>query len=590
MSAETSLEELTQELREEHGFSNETISLLSDKGLGQKEFQRLREVLNLPNETFEERRKKKSWIERNTEEGDSEEITAGRYNKYLRAFKDISSEQALVQGRMKFAVEYVVALVKLLAEHPDYRQLVKRPFNGEEEEKLRSIYKNFYTKDFLATKIIESRTKHDIVAANTWVTVRAQQLGLDDNLMRRLVHFARTSADVNTNVVGELYTRAIGQWTESVISLLNELEKKAVEYAEATCVGETHLQDAQLTTVGHIYANIAEQIALHAEPLLKEEKLRLDGKIAGAIGTDADMMAAFPGLDTFSMYKTVVEDFFGLKCVELGNDQDCTNAALSQVLDTMINVDLKVKKAATDLSLYASRGIIGKITSKGESGSSVMPQKANPFLAEGCEALIPMASGEIPPLKDVIAAYREQGDLRRSVALREGFHPIMLKVIAIERLIEEMRNYKPNIIAIEKEVYEAGPKIISSQIQTFLKKEGIPDAYDRMKRIVMKPYVRAGEIRSYLDKMVNEEAITGDIASKVTSMLNSVMDMEGNMRELEGCSDPEYEGRIIERLTRANKNEVRKGLLGNAIANTYRMIVGIKGTKELLSRYIVFAD
>jgi adenylosuccinate lyase len=587
MSDEVPLERLIEKLREEYNFSDGSISLLLDKGFEQKEFRRLCEALNLPDETFEERREKKSWMEKTIDMGDSEEITTGRYNRYVRDFKDISSEQALVKGRMKFAVEYVISLAKLLAEHPEHGNLVKNPFSGEEEEKLRSIYKNFRTKDFVIAKIIEDKTNHDIVAANTWANIRAQQLGLDDNLMRGIIHFARTSADVNTNVTGELYSYAIGQWTESIIDLLSELKKRAVEYGRITCVAETHGQDAQLTTLGHIYANLAEQIALHAKPLLMDEKLRLDGKIGGAIGTDVDMSVAFPNIDPTPMYKHIVEDLFDLKYVELGNDQDCSNAALSQALDTMVNVGLVIEKTASDTWLYASRGVIGKITSKGESGSSAMPQKANPYLAEGAEALTNIFTSMINPIKRMLVAYHEQGDLRRSITTREGFHPVMLSIISIGRLIDEIKKYKPSIIAIEEEVYKAGPKIISSAIQNFLRKQGIPDAYDRIKNIVMKDYVKPEQIKSYIHEMVESGKINNDVAGEIESMLYSVMDVEGNMRRLEESSCSEEQNELIERLKSANGNAARMELVGGAVTNTYRMVERIGGTIELLSRYAV---
>ncbi|MFH0889681.1 MAG: lyase family protein [Candidatus Aenigmatarchaeota archaeon] len=577
------LKELIRMLHEEHNFSDGSVSLLADKGFEQKEFGRLYEAMSLPDQTFAERRKNASWLQKLIGDGDSEEITTGRYNKYVDNFKDISSEQALVRGRMKFAVEYVIALADLLSGYPEYGKLVEKPFSDEEKEKLRSIYKSFRTKDFAAARIIEDKTNHDIVAANTWVTIMAQQLGLDDNLMRAITHLARTSSDVNTNVTGELYTRAIGQWTSSVATLISSLEKRARDYAETTCVAETHGQDAQLTSLGHIYANLAEQVRLHAEPLLKKEKLKLDGKIAGAIGTDVDMKAAFPNVDPTQMYRSIVENTFGLRYVELGNDQDCSNAALAQALDTMVNVGMVIKKAATDTWIYASRDILAKATKKGESGSSAMPQKTNPFLAEGAEALTSIYSGMVNPIKEMIVAYREQGDLRRSITLREGFHPIMLAVVAVERLNSELKNYEPNIIALEDEIYRAGPKIISSAINTYLRGKGMPDAYDRIKDVVMKPYVNADEVKSFIGDA--EKTIGYGTARKLEEMLYSVMDTEGCMKKLEKASSPDEQKALIGRLTATNRNETRRELLGTAVNDTYRMADRAKETRELLLRY-----
>lgn len=585
MLIQPQLEELEKELQEKHNFSKGSISFLLDKGFTKEDFQKLYEILNFPDQTFAERRKIKSDIEKMIEESDSEEITTGRYNRYVKTFKDISSEQALVRERMKFAVEYAISLADLLSNYPEYSHLVKKPFSEEEKIKLRSIYKNFRTKDFAVVKIIENRTNHDIVAANTWVTIRAQQLGLDENLLRGLVHLARTSEDVNSNAIGKLYMDAIGQWALSTSKFLLELEKRAISYAEITCVGETHGQKAQLTTLGHIFANLGEQIRQHANCFLKEEKLRLEGKISGAIGTDVDMKVAFPNIDPTPMYKHIVEDVFGLKYVELGNDQSSTYATLSQALDTMANVDTVVLKTAVDIWEYAQRGILSKKTRKGESGSSVMPQKANPYLAEGCEALISIYTSMIDPIKKMLIAYREQGDLRRSITCREGFHPIMLSIIAKERLINELNNYEPNIIAIEEEIYKEGPKVISSALQTKLRERGVPDAYDRIKNVVMKPYVKAEEIKLHIDELVGKNVITREIGKKLENWLYSVIDTQGLMKKLYETSDAEKQKEIIEKLNEKNKDETRRELLGNAIYDTYRMISRIEKARKLLMRY-----
>lgn len=567
-----------------HDFSYGSIGFLRDKGFGDGDFGRLCEAMEMTDETFAERRNRRSRIEVILDRGDAMEMTDGRYERYVNGFREISSEQALVRGRMRFAVEYVIALADHLIDSGVENGLVSRKFNVEEKEKLRSIYRDFRTKDFVAAKLIEGKTNHDIVAANTWLTIRAQQLGIDGDLMRGAIHFARTSSDVNTNVTGYLYMNALGEWTDSLSRLVSILKDKAREYKNVSCVARTHGQDAQLTTLGHIYANLADQIRQHAKPLLGDQILRLDGKIGGAIGTDVDMHAAFPGLDFEPMYRRLVEEQFLLNYVDTGIDQDCSNAALCTVLDTMVNVGNVVKKAATDTWLYASRGLLAKLTTVGESGSSVMPQKANPFLAEGCEALISIVAGMITPIKEMVVAYREQGDLRRSITKRAGFHPVMLSVIGIERLIGELKNYEPSVAALEAEIYERGPQIVSSAVQTYLRGRGVSKAYDAVKEIVMRPRVRPDEITTYIEHLVSEGHLGDADGRHVMTMIGSVMDEEGLLEEIYGVgvgSD-----RAIVRLEEINRDVGRRSfVLGKAVAQTERMVETTRDTIGLLSRY-----
>ena len=84
---------------------------------------------------------------------------------------------------MKFAIEYIIRLADFITKSGIKTELVPRAFGDEEKIKLRDIYQNFRTKDYAAVKLIEDRTNQDIVAANAWVAIRAQQGGLDANLI-----------------------------------------------------------------------------------------------------------------------------------------------------------------------------------------------------------------------------------------------------------------------------------------------------------------------------------------------------------------------------------------------------------------------
>ncbi|RJQ16902.1 hypothetical protein C4573_02470 [Candidatus Woesearchaeota archaeon] len=578
------LTDIVQELQTERGLSAGSIKLLEDRGFEEPEYARLNEILQIGRQTFSESRTT-NWVQKEIELGDALEITEGRYHSLVERFHDISSEQALVQGRMKFAVEYVIALSDELVNQIPVNALVRRKFTDDEKLTLRSIYKTFSVQDYLAVKLIERKTDHDVVSANTWATIRAQQLGFDESLMRRIVHFARTSDDVNANVTGNLYMKAIAEWTSTVSDLLRALIDKAKKHRNVTCIAETHGQPAQLDALEHIYANLAMQLVKHLEPLVSPHLFMLEGKIAGATGTDVDMKAAFPQLKTFDLYHEIITHVFGLGHYELGMDQSSTYAKFSQFLDVMTNVGLVMQKAATDVWLYASNGMLAKANPKGVSGSSAMPQKINPYFAEGAEAALAIAEGMTLPIKRMLVAYRTQGDLRRSFTLREAFHPVMLSIIGMKRLTKELERYEPDIIGIETAIYQQGPKIASSAVQSYLRAHGVEDAYDGLKDIVMKPVVKPSEVIDYVDGLVRDKRIDRRVGDSVKDMLFSVMDMDGNLDYLlKGTS---FIDAVIHKMHKGNADvEHRKHLLGNAISQTEEVIDSITtNTRQALQRY-----
>ena len=215
-----------------------------------------------------------------------------------------------------------------------------------------------------------------------------------------------------------------------------------------------------------------------------------------------------------------------------------------------------------------------------------MPQKANPFFAESSEALQSILRGMINPIKEMIVAYREQGDLRRSITLREGYHPIMLSIISIERLIGEINKYDPNPIELEKEIYVAGPKIISSAIQTYLKAQGVSDAYDRIKEVVMNPFVKPEMLKDPIFKLMTDGKITSIQAEHIAKMIGSVMDNKNLLVRLENEYQTNMSG-MLELFTEENKHPSRKIVLGKAKEYTQRIAQSIQEAtnRSLIERY-----
>lgn len=587
------LETVVGRLKQEEGLSDDSIALLKDKGFRQdakgQDFEKLHNLLSIPDDTFKERRDRRFWIDINLDRLDALGIEDGRYEQAVEGFHEISSEQAMIRGRLKFAAEYDIALADLLGKDSRWASFIDKPFSESEKAALRSIYQEGYrTKDAAIIKLIEDRTNHDVVAANTWLVVRAEQKGLDAKLMRKITHFARTSADANYNTEEELFTKAIGKWCESLGKLVGVLGSRAKEYAKMTCIAETHGQDAQLTTFGHIYANLAFQLGREAEPLLGAKKFRLEGKIGGATGTDVDFRAALPGVNPVPMYRRIVEKKFGLKYEGNGFDQDGSNKSLVDFLDVMVNAGLVVQKAATDVWMYASRPILQKATKPGEAGSSAMPQKRNPFLAEGAEALSEILASEILPIKRMLLGYREQGDLRRSITKREAFHPIMLSIIAMERLRKEIeKNYQPDVLGMENEIYKSGPQVASSAIQSYLRKEGVEDAYDRIKDVVANRWASPLQIERLIKSMEKSGQLTNNQGDEVLKMLEGVMDGGHVMKRLEACWEkPERRDKVLAEITKTNRDVKRRtSLLGTAVRDTYRMAKHAQYTVKQLERY-----
>ena len=172
-----------------------------------------------------------------------------------------------------------------------------------------------------------------------------------------------------------LYCRAAAsQLTGTLATLVGVLAARARELAATPMPGYTHLQRAQPVTVGH-------HILAHAEPLLRDaERLRHAYEAAGEMPLGAGALAG----STLPLMREAV-------ALELGFDR-LTQNSLDAVADRDFELDLvyactviglHLSRLGEDVVLWSSAefGFV-RLRDEISTGSSLMPQKRNPDIAE----------------------------------------------------------------------------------------------------------------------------------------------------------------------------------------------------------------
>ena len=154
----------------------------------------------------------------------------------------------------------------------------------------------------------------------------------------------------------------------------------------------------------------------------------------------------------------------------------------------------------------------------------------------------------------------------------------------MERMTGEINNYKPHVPGLEAEIYQSGMQIASSALQTFLRPKGVPDAYDRLKDLTMKPRVDFGEVIQYITDLVRAKSIEFKDGKYIADMLRAVRDNDSLMDQLYGSTNKPDE---IMAILMARNSDVasRNALLGNAVLDTQKMTDRAKQTVSYLSRY-----
>jgi adenylosuccinate lyase len=223
--------------------------------------------------------------------------------------------------------------------------------------------------DFTAERIheIEQETNHDVIA---FVTNVAEYTGD----VARHFHFGLTSSDV-------LDTAGALQLKEALELILGEargltllLAEVALEHRDTVMVGRTHGVHAEPTVLGHKLAVWAFEMERNLDRLSHAREVAAVGKISGAVGT----------------YANVDPKVEAIACQELGlasspaSTQVVQRDRHAEVLATLAILGSTMEKIALEIR-GAQRTEVRELAEpfgRGQKGSSAMPHKRNPILAE----------------------------------------------------------------------------------------------------------------------------------------------------------------------------------------------------------------
>ncbi|MBI2039757.1 adenylosuccinate lyase [Candidatus Microgenomates bacterium] len=223
---------------------------------------------------------------------------------------------------------------------------------------------------------IEKDTRHDVVAAIKEFAEKAKIGG-------GKIHLGATSMDISDNAETLRIREALKIVEEELIKLLKTFAKKIENYADFVCMGYTHLQPAEPTTLGYRFSLYAQDLLMDLE-LLQFVKKNLKGKgMKGAVGTSASFVKLLGEEGAKKMELEVLEGLGGLEGFEITN-QTSPRKIEVWIGNLLSSIAQSLYKFAFDLRIMQAPWMnewqepFGKL----QVGSSAMPFKRNPVKAE----------------------------------------------------------------------------------------------------------------------------------------------------------------------------------------------------------------
>ncbi len=203
-----------------------------------------------------------------------------------------------------------------------------------------------------------------------------------------IIHLGATSCYVGDNTDVIILREASGIILKKAAQVLKNLCDFAQKYRSMPCLAYTHLQPAQLTTVGKRATLWAYELIQDIENLqFQLSRLKLLGS-KGTTGTQASFMELFGGdEEKVRRLEALIAEEMGFSgCVPVSG-QTYSRKVDAYFLSVLSGFAQSAGKFANDLRILQSFEELEEPFEKNQIGSSAMPYKRNPMRSERICAL-----------------------------------------------------------------------------------------------------------------------------------------------------------------------------------------------------------
>lgn len=226
----------------------------------------------------------------------------------------------------------------------------------------------------------EKECRHDVMS-------HVYEFGLKCPNAKPIIHLGATSCFVTDNTDIILIRKALRIIKQKLLVVIKNLKEFADKNKNVTCLGYTHFQAAQLTTVGKRATLWIQDLLEDLEELeFVELHLKLLG-CKGTTGTQESFMKLFKDeqlvkqIDAKIAEKMEFDEFYAV------SGQTYTRKLDSRVLNLLSGIAQSASKFANDMRLLQHEKELEEPFEKSQIGSSAMAYKRNPMRSERINSL-----------------------------------------------------------------------------------------------------------------------------------------------------------------------------------------------------------
>lgn len=222
----------------------------------------------------------------------------------------------------------------------------------------------------------EKEVRHDVMS-------HVYAYGVQCPKAKGIIHLGATSCYVGDNTDIIIMKKALILIKNKIINVIEHLAEFALKYKDLPALGYTHLQPAQLTTVGKRATLWMQDLLLDLENInFVIDTIKLRG-VKGTTGTQASFMELFDGdEEKIKTLEKKVTERMGFKEAYAVTGQTYSRKVDSIVLNTLSEAAQSAYKFSNDLRILQSFKEMEEPFEAHQIGSSAMAYKRNPMRSE----------------------------------------------------------------------------------------------------------------------------------------------------------------------------------------------------------------
>ncbi len=289
----------------------------------------------------------------------------------------------------------------------------------------------------------EKECRHDVMS-------HVYAYGLQCPGAAGIIHLGATSCYVGDNTDIIIMREGMNILRRKLLNVMSLLADFAEKYKALPCLAYTHLQPAQLTTVGKRASLWLNELTMDYQEL--EHRLSTLAMLGskGTTGTQASFMELFNG-DTAKI-DAVEQDIakaMGFDKIVPVSGQTYSRKVDYQVLSVLSGIAQSASKFAYDMRLLASFKEMEEPFEKHQIGSSAMPYKRNPMRCERIDALARYVMVDVlnPAITTSVQFFERTLDdsANKRIAAAEAF-------LGVDAILNIMMNVCDGLVVYDKVV------------------------------------------------------------------------------------------------------------------------------------------